>query len=483
MLYRPRMAAIVTVPVFGTTREKILQGADPELVTLPVRVRRASWEWTDFNSVDSLEIEAEWRDIGLDPRTLSGATVQFYLGNEEPGRLWTPTEGDLRFVGVMVRPARKASPDGFTMSLQFYDYSTLFIETGKKFPADGIPHYGMDLAEAWAHICDHVGPLDTSSGRVFSTVKALRSNIVFEGGIGAPPVIGSAVNRRIRQIGGPVAVKPNTDAWATWVQCVGLLGLVTFMRNDQCVVTTATDYYTVGKRTPRLAWGKNILELHEERNAAFAPAGVGVNSFDPLSYTELEALWPPIGDQRAKKKNVPAKKAPAPHSSHAKAKTAASQSEEAVINGEDRAWYDYPGVTDPDRLLEIAKRIYEERAHQELQGTATTREMTIERLDGTAFDLLTLRAGDDICIDFEEDVKASLKSIGSVQQRIAYLVARGYSSEVAALMVKNMQGFDRLPATFFVKSVHGEFSVDKDGGEFVIHVNYVNKIGIDGAAT
>ncbi len=140
-------------------------------------------------------------------------------------------------------------------------------------------------------------------------------------------------------------MKPDADAWAAiWQQCVGMCGLISFIRKDQCIVTTATDYYT-SANPPRLIWGQNILRISEERDTRTAGAGVGITSFDPLTGTALEALWPPVGDASIRRKRLSAKKAGSP---------------DAVRQSEAREYFAYPGVTDDATLLGTsAKRVYE----------------------------------------------------------------------------------------------------------------------------
>ncbi len=102
MIYRPRCAAILTVPIAGSGSNG---GAD-ETTTFPLQIRRASLLSNDHNHADTLDLAVDWKDAGVDPLLLANATVLFYIGNSTRGGSWQPTQSDLRFVGMMRRPRR-----------------------------------------------------------------------------------------------------------------------------------------------------------------------------------------------------------------------------------------------------------------------------------------------------------------------------------------------------------------------------------------
>jgi len=198
-VYRPRMAAELSVPIFGARADKIAQNATDSCITIPVRVNKASLLRNDHNLADELSISAEWNDVGIDPRMLSSAAVKFWLGDAADGGPWQPTDADLRFAGVLRSVERVASEDdGMTVSLAFQDFTALFIEA-KHYPPNALPSLSMTLSEAWELICDNTGPLN-ADGEVVSTVTALRDRLVFRGDA-ADLVIGSAVAPRFRKLG------------------------------------------------------------------------------------------------------------------------------------------------------------------------------------------------------------------------------------------------------------------------------------------
>jgi hypothetical protein len=460
--YYPRWSLLLTVPVMGTAAEKRAQGDTTETVTFAAPVLRFRLERNDHTQADTLEVMVDERNAGTDPRFLSDATCVFSIGDAGGSGDWTPKASDVRFAGILRKATLSGdSESGLSVSMLFHDYTSMFLAE-KPFVTAGVPKYSMTLSQAWSVICDHVGPTD-DDGKTLSVVSALRDSIVFEGEA-KDVVLGKAVSARFAKLG-YVPVKPQTDAWAVWQQCVGMLGLISFIRLDKCVVTTATDYYTE-KNPPRLIWGNNVDALSYDRDAKRSGQGIIITSFDPLTGSTLESFYPPVGDDRVKRKHLSAKKA---------------KSEDSVRAAEARIAFAVPGITDQSALDDVAKRVYEERSRQELEGRIHTHRMSVDAVDTTAFDLLTLGAGEVVRIEVARDDLEFLGSLGSDEARVNYLVGRGYDPGVADLISKNMRDFSKLPPNFFTKRVH--VSADADSQTFDVEIVFCNKIQIDGSAS
>jgi hypothetical protein len=462
-LYRPRLAARLTVPIAGSGAA----GGPDETITLPLAVRRAAWLSNDHNHADTLELTVDWMQAGVDPRLLADGSVVLYLGSADAGGNWTPSEKDIRFVGIMKRPRRSGDGgEGLVVEMLFHDFTTLFLES-TRFPSSGVPDLTDDLATAWRKICAHTGLIDPTSGELRSTVTALADRLRFVG-VDSPPVLARAVAQRFKRLG-KVQVKPDADAWAVWQQCVGMCGLISFIRLDECIVTTATDYYTA-KNPPRLIWGGadgNILRISEERDTRLSGAGIGITSFDPLRGTTIEALWPPVGDVTIRRKHINAKRA---------------HSEDSVRQAEAREYFAYPGITDEATLLDIAKRVYEERSRQDLEGTLVTSEMSATTVTAAQFDLLTLSAGDVIRLEIDRGDTERLGQLRSDEERMDHLVGRGYSAEVATLIVRTLASSATKMTDFFVKRVSVRLESSPEGGTFEVDINFCNRLDVNGNA-
>lgn len=461
-IYRPRMAALLTIPkreranediavstALAATRGSSTDAEDVVHLTVPIRSLRL--ESNDHNHADEASLTLDLMAVGgLDPRLLRNAVVNVYVGNADEFGRWRPTEEDLRFAGMAKRVRRaRRTDEAPTVEIDALDFTTLFLEA-KPFGSSGVPDYSQRLDDAWKRIVSQT-----------PGAEALADRIVLQG-LDAFPEIGKAVSSRFRRLG-KVPTRPETDAWAVWQQCVGMLGLISFIDRQRVVVTTATNLYTAD-RPPRLIWGRNISSLEEERDAAMTGKGIGITSFDPLTGTTLEALWPSVGDERVKRKGT------------ARARVA---NEDALRASEERDYFAYYGVTDPEVLLAIAERVYEERSRQELQGVLRTAEMMVSDTEGRAFDLLSLRAGDNIRVEVEQELRTTIAAMSSPGHRVEYLVAHGYAREVAEILAANADDVGLVDPTMHVKRVGINIDVDADGGSFEVEIEYCNRIRLD----
>lgn len=455
-VYRPVWLAQITVPVMGNRAQRIKQEKSEDVLTFPVQPKSLRIERNDHMQADACTISLDWTMAGIDARMLDDATVEVHIGNADETGFWVQTEQTCRFAGVVkeVDSSREAD-SAAEVRLELVDYTELFLKA-KPFGSSGIPSFSMRLGEAWQTIV-----AQTPGAEIFADPKRL----IFED-VDSGLVIGKGVAERFRKIGF-VQTKPETDAWAVWQQCVGMLGLISYIDKDRCIVTTATNFYTE-QDAPKMIWGKNIESWHENRVGVLSRRGVGLTSFDPLSLRTLEAYWPPIGDAKVKRKRAKSKKI---------------LSEDKISPNEERDYYAYPGVSEYEALLAITKRVWEERSRQELEGSISTPHMWVDTEQGNIFDLLDLRCGDTVRVETEPEMKLLLSSLDSDFDRIFYLTGRGYSDSAAELIVANMANFADLDSRFLVKRVSLDMEITDTDGSFAVEIDYINRIQIDGSAT
>lgn len=452
--FRPRMAATLTVPILGTRAQRINQEASTEAINLVVRPKRIQIESNDHNHADSATLVADWTEVGVDPRMLDNAVVQIFIANADDFGRWTPSRENCRFIGL----AKDVSADrdgesAAEVTFDCVDYTNLFLRA-KPFGSSGIPRYSQSLDEAWRTIVSQT-----------PGAGVLADRLVLQG-IESFPSLGKAVSERFAKLSF-VPTHPETDAWAVWQQCVGMCGLISYIKGDQCIVTTATNYYSEGD-SPVLIWGKNIQRWGETRHSEISRKGVGITSYDPITQTTLDAFWPPVGDESVKAKRYTGKK---------------KLSTEQIRAREERDMFPFAGITQLEALIDVAKRVYEERSRQELEGHVSTGEMDIETESASNFDLLNLAAGDSVKVMVDPKERQLLANLPTEGAQLRYLTTRGYSEDAAKLIVANMQDFGELESKFLTKSVTTEIQVDDEDGTFAVSFDYINRIEIDGSAT
>lgn len=452
-LYRPRCLARLSVPCWGSPSERVAQDDSDSLVEFPLQVSHAVISKNDHNHADELEITVDWRDAGVDPRLLSNAIVEFYLGTADDWGDWQPARRDRRFVGIATDIERNSSDSDRKVTIKALDFTTLFLEA-KPYPPEGVPTYGMNLEEAWRLIIQHTGGKDVM-GNWFRAADMLEDRLLPNGVDDWPPTLGRAASKRASK--DRIPVKSGTDAWAVWQQCVGMLGLVSWIEGDWVVVASATNLYT-REDPPVLVWGKNILSIREKRNCALAGKKVCVMSYDGLNGRMLQSLYPPLGEGGTKK---------------AKGKGQSAKKDDYYV-------LEYNGISDQATLDTIARRVYEERVRQELEGTISTAEMWTDTVSGGTLDLIALGAGQDVRIEVEQAAIDGLASVEGIGERIAWLKGRGYSDSVAELLAKNAEGLSKLKPVFHTKGVKVTLDSDDSGGSFDIEITYCNRIDVTG---
>jgi hypothetical protein len=463
------MFAYVNVPSVGQPQERVTQEQNQQIYTLNLRPIRARYVANDYREADELELTMSYDDAGIDPRFLRSAEVAFYLGNADDDGTFTPSlANNVRFIGIVTTVERETGPTGRYVKLRALDYTTLFIGA-KSFPQAGIPDFSQTIRAAWERICDNTGPLDfsTGEGKIISTVQNFKKKLEL---IGVPEstTLGKAVPARLAKLG-KLQVHHEADAWAVWQTAVGSLGLISFIRGDRCIVTTATDFYTRDD-PPVFVNGKNVVELVETRDqGALSHKGLCLQSFDPLAGRTLEAFWPPKSSFSKKKK------------------VGASLN----LNGQPIVSQDYERMAcplpcaDQGVLLEITKQAYEERSRYELQGRMKIVDMFVETESGETFDVLKLQAGDAIRVEINRESLGLVQKKATVGERMSDLRDLGYSQQMAQYIVNNLDAIVRMPPQFLIRSVSTTYELATGGSERITYeteIEFCNRIHVDGSA-
>jgi len=453
--YRPRMRATLSVPYLSTNAQRAKQERSDELITIELPLIEAHIERNNFQHADSAHVVVDWRDTTLDTRSLDDGVISIYMWDEDDVGQRRLTPDDVVFIGHIRNPERELEfGEHGTLRLECLDYTSLFINA-KPFGSTGIPDYSQTLGEAWKRICSQVpgaGPL--VDNLVFAEdAKALRDT-----------KLGVAVTERFAKLA-KVPTRPDTDAWAVWLQCVGMMGAVTWIEQDVCMVASATDFFTSVDQ-PVFNWGGNLTHLSESRTSAAIKGGVGLASFDAISGKVIEVFYPPIGDGRAQLKLTKA-------ADRKKASGNVSLSDER----DKRHMFTFWGVTDPAALARIAKTVWEQMSRQELVGKLRTPHMRVKTVRGRDFNVCKLRSGDAIRVRFDKGQRQYLTGLPNEAARMFYLAERGYSPDVARFLAKNAEQFAALGDLFYVDSVRLDLSLDSDGvATFDAEVSFMNSI-------
>lgn len=467
-VYRPRHTADITVPVFeaNSTLAALAHGQDT--VKIPLLVRSARLVRNNHMHADELQLVCDWRDCGVDPRFLKSATVDYWIDNVGPDGVLLKTLNNVEFTGVCTNVSRAARLDGgFEVTLNFHDYTSFFLAQ-KPYPSTGVPQFDSTLVDAWALICDNTGWYDISTGKIVSSVAKLRDRLVFRGGVDPSQAIGKKAVLPVVQRLTTIDVKDSKSAWDVWQYTVNILGLISFIDGDQCIVTTALEHFSAGDDpqiidNPHLIWGENIADMEEHVSSMHNGKGICLTSFDPIRGTTLESFYPPPGDPRIHIRRTAAKKkgpavSPAPQT-------------------DQYEFFPYNCAQTQDVLDAAAQRVYEEFARQDMQGKIATHEMSVDSPDGKNVNLLKIKHGDPIRVEIERGVREKLTSDTSDASKLNYLVnERGYAPPVAALLIANAAAFDTLKSDFVVQTA----TINLSDTAFSVELAYISYISIKG---
>lgn len=463
MLYKPR--ALLQI-------DALKVGSRTESVVLSPRVIDAKWTKNNHLVADELTVTIGWREGGVDPRFLKNARGAFWF--------WDANYEDfdrtkhLRFTGIAKKVARRLGEGDWVVDITFHDYTTLFINN-KPLKTVGMPEWSDTLQVIWEKICDNTGWQDPATGKILSSVEALKPNLIFKRADLAGRSLGEIVNERFRRIGKPTP-KRGASSWDVWQWCICALGLVSYIEKDTCVVTDTVEHY--GKsNAARAVYGHNIHTFEEDTDTDITTKGILLKSLDPLTGRTLEAFYPLPGDARLKARRAAVGK----KSEEGATVTANEQSA-------DYEEYNRFDITNQQALERAAQEAYEERSRQELIGSFKTAEMRLwttaaspteelSDIDRTGssgvgvVDICDLTAGDAISVELEPSLnREKLQSLAGEEERVRYLVdVCDYDEDVARLIAKNFDADEFKSQLFHVRTLELDFGPDRCEFEVKFH--------------
>jgi hypothetical protein len=491
------MSVTLYLPEMGLPIERQAQALTTDTTRLDIRPTKVRLLSNHYREADEADITFNYDQCGLDPRYVRSAEVYVYLwdGDQQP----QPSAEDFRFVGIVRDVAREFSASSKILTLKALDYTTLFLES-KPFPQSRLPTFTDTLTSAYQKVCRFTGHYDLSdngqSATIISSICDADSSVDAYDGIPRIPLVvwqdennpidvtqplGESLPDRIAKIG-QMQHQTGTDSWAVWVACCESVGLITFIRGNECIVTTGTEYWTADN-PPLLVYGKNLLTLTERRDLGQVSArNVCVHSYNGLTGDTLESFFPPTDApiaEKIKKKRV------LPSSPKGKSSKAIISQDYEVIDCQ------YP-IADQATLDAFAKAVWVDRVRKELSGTLTTREMVVgtvndPEVSNSYFDLLNLQAGDNLNVQIEGDALDIIGSLPDAASQTEALTSAGYTSDVAAYIVKNLSsltGAGALPSLFLAHEVEIDCELGNDGsdGSFNVKVDFVNTLDLSGSA-
>jgi hypothetical protein len=460
----------------------LVGGADAHLVLTDVLPRKVQLRLNSHRVADESELELPIDALPFPP---DGVLIRSILVEVRRGVIAADDWADALARGALSSDGRPLTvpvasdgddPDfvGFVDKhrIRFGDAATTVL-----LPCRDLSSVLADTLTRGREIETHL-PADEAVARFLSTLPAaVGFSVVWLGG-GEPPTVAESAPKAKRPKAAGGAKKTSRESRSTFLDAITdfctLAAVTPRFRGYRLELGPARtlDQFDAGE-VPRMVFGANVEELElEHRLTQAMTRAVEVRSFSPDTGLMVIARWPDdptrFGALAVGKTNELPPTGPLEVPPGAAGIDEAPPTVMIVQN-----------VTDPRRLRDIARNIFDELARQDVAMRLKTTDIaTVDgRLQGLA-DLLTLAPGDPIGLAIAPAVE---EAAGSYVQRLATmsridaietLTRAGYRRSVAERVVDQVFS-TRKPLLYRVREVHFDWSLEGATTTDIQAINYV----------
>lgn len=411
---------------------------DPIPHRLTLWPRMVELENNSAREADSFRIELGYEDFPFDPRSVRFMQVSIYMAATEPGAAMPMDRTTLRFVGNVDEPETSLAEEGHSVTLRGRDFTSFFLDAAWTGGAIAIDR---PLDEVLSEFLQHV----PGAGTMPFTFGPGNGEVVLADVLGkdiyTPPQEGD-------------------DAWTVLSDLLGLAGLICVVVLDSLNIVTPAQVGTLFQWTgeveedlpplhARMAFGSDIERLRFSRDYNDARHHqIQITCWDPVARESRVVTYPEDGIVVSRRIGVDGK----------------VDVELAPI----LPFYE-SGSMSEDQLREKAKRIYEERAREQIEGSFETRSFV--DLDGQ--DLMGLMNGHRITLQIEPNELAGLDRM-SASEGVRHLTERGYTESVARALVDAKRRAHRIASQFYVRRAQHRLHHEEG---YRLEVEFVNLVG------
>lgn len=426
-------------------------------VTTSIVPTSASVTLRQHSQAATSEVTVHGSALPFDPRQDEGIFLQLYLGAVDTDDDSVIGRQFLRFVGFVDDLKEKRDMKGPVVTLTARDMSSIFRDF-KPIPTAAMPRYSDTLSQAINRIIMATPGSQNPDGslRVMLVENALTSRM-----------LSGAVHSRASTAA--VQLPHDVTAWQAIEHCCGLLSLLVSVDLDQLIVRQTQEVY--GSTSPAVfsfifgGESANLLSIEREKKFVRNRRGVSVTAYDPTTRSRVEGLYPPDGQVL---------RVGRPHAHvggqaiHYHAPTRSTRASAASPAPPERDVYPAPiGMYAQASLVDYARRIYQERSRQEMEGKIECPFWVPE--------VLSLKNSDRIQIQLDPDLAAELQQAPSEAAAVDLLVQRLDVSEDAARALMRAS-LNRPRDTWYAREVTTEFQSD---GVSTVSVGFINLIVLD----
>jgi hypothetical protein len=429
---------------------------DPKLNSRPLVVDVAPKSCTvtrnSYHEASTFQMEFDSRLLPFDPEAIASCAVRVYMWDSrgDEGLEWHVD--DFEMLRGLTDDIGFRGGDGQKVTISGRDYQAALDAEWD--PREQIIS-GVPIDVAIQHVADKAAPKGNQN----------RFLVVFRGtnDEGSPipaPIIGAA-QRSTKRKG--LWVKPGKTYWEIIYEMATNNGFITYIDGSTIVIanprTQTTDTLKVA---PRVVYGKDLIWLEANRKLAKQKVPqIIIVYWDPVTKRAVDVTYPSkpreivtgLGLKKNEDMFVPAPR----------------------------------GCIDRDTALRYAKMRWDLMARAESEYKFSTSHMRVERrLDSVVtptsfgvgfveeFDLLKLKAGDAIGIEFDPFNREHLRSL-QIGERVEFIVGMGYAPAVARFIANNVDRITQFKQPYYTHKVTYTFD-ETEGLEIEIEgVNFASE--------
>lgn len=456
-LYYPQGAVIlrVTWEDFGSGAQEL-----QEVQVMPVSCRNLIVERNDYREADTFKARIDYKAFPFDPRCIRSCGVTVCMEDRKKIfqqsndlALIQPSEDNIIFQGFADEGQVEFDDTTRSVLIEGRDFTSLFIDK-KRVDTSPIP-----LSK----------PIDEIVQDLINEQESTK-DIEVENRTGESPL--PVLSKLAPDFNPATAVKNQKRKETYWDIIQSILrrvGFVGFIEIDKFIITKPQNIYEK-KEIKQFIYGGNVKNLSFKRKLGRAKNyNVKVSSFNPLDKKVESALIPEEAKTEAFTTNFGNTRITIPQLDKDGKKIEPPKDADFIT-------FLVKDVTNKDQLIKIGESIYEELSRQQIEGELTTYEMEIpeETTDGTfPIKFSRLRNGTAIKVYLSQSEISEINSGSSKAEKAAFLVKRGYPSNVANAFAASL---NRINTAFYTKSV--KFELDQESG-FTMDINFINFIDLD----
>lgn len=414
-------------------------GTGDEVFAVDVIPRSAEIERNTFREADTFSMQLDYKDFPFDPRTIRSVLIAIHMGQRldaEPLKRLGLGRSSRAFIGYVDVPRTTFSDAGEVVAFTGRDYTGIFLD------------YTWPQKEP----INITRPLTLVLGGILQAVPGAEE-LEFEFSDGAE----SARFAILSGIVGRTKWTPKgdkDDAWTVISDLLAELGLLPVIELDRLIVKAPGEF---SDQHPVFVYGRDIAKLEISRKFnEVRTQQIEVTTWDEQAGETRSAKWP-------EQQLVIGKKV-APKSGKATPIVAPITT------------YTVSGSHTQADLLAIAKRVYEDGAREQFEGSLETMEVLGQDASGNVLSITRLGNGDSITVKLGTDAHASIT--GLTVEEGARVLSDGpdrMDPRVALALARSLRLSDRLQSTFYVKTARHEFG--RDTG-YKASIDFINFVGV-----